>query len=31
VEQLKLPAQQQQDILGDNAERVFGLKRTAVS
>ena len=28
VEQLKLPLQQQQDILGDNAERVFGLTRS---
>jgi aminocarboxymuconate-semialdehyde decarboxylase len=30
VEQLKLPVQQQQDILGRTAEKVFGLKRTAV-
>ena len=30
VEQLKLPVQQQQDILGRNAERVFGLERMAV-
>jgi predicted TIM-barrel fold metal-dependent hydrolase len=27
VEQLKLPMQQQQDILAGNAERVFGLAR----